>query len=248
MLLIPAIDIKDGQCVRLRQGIMEDKTVFSDDPVSMASRWIDAGARRIHIVDLDGAVQGKPVNKHIVQAICERYPDVPIQLGGGIRDKEAIRAYLEAGVDFCILGSKAVKDPHFVREACEEFPGQIIVGLDVKDDRVAVQGWAELSTHSAEELAKQFENDGVAAIVFTDISKDGMMKGTNVESTVALARKIQVPVIASGGVTTLQDINALMEVRKEGIGGAIIGRALYEGTIDLKEAQALVDSIMAEGN
>lgn len=248
MLLIPAIDIKDGQCVRLRQGIMEDKTVFSDDPVAMASRWIEAGAKRIHIVDLDGAVQGKPVNKHIVQAICQQYPDVPIQLGGGIRDEDTIAAYIDAGVSYCILGSKAVRDPHFVEEMCLEFPGHIIAGLDVKDGRVAVQGWAKLSSHTAENLAKRFEKDGVAAIVYTDITKDGMMKGVNVESTVALAQQTRVPVIASGGVTSLDDIKALMEVREEGIGGAIIGRALYEGTIDLQEAQNLVDSLVAEGN
>jgi phosphoribosylformimino-5-aminoimidazole carboxamide ribotide isomerase len=184
MLIIPAIDLKDGHCVRLRQGLMEDSTVYGDDPVAMASRWVEAGARRLHLVDLNGAFEGEPVNGGVVTAIAKAYPDLPIQIGGGIRSAETIEHYLQAGVDYVIIGTKAVKEPEFVSEVCRRFPGHIIVGLDAKDGLVATDGWAEVSEVKATDLARQFENDGVSAIVYTDISRDGMMQGVNVEATV----------------------------------------------------------------
>jgi phosphoribosylformimino-5-aminoimidazole carboxamide ribotide isomerase len=243
MLLIPAIDLKDGKCVRLRQGRMEDETVFSDDPVAMAGRWIAAGARRLHIVDLNGAFAGHPRNAPVVHAIAETYPDVPIQVGGGIRDEETIEAYLEAGVQYVIIGTKAVTAPHFVSDVCSEFPGHIIVGLDARDGRVAVDGWSKLSSHDVLDLARHFEQDGVEAIVYTDINRDGMLSGVNVDATVRLARVIHVPVIASGGIRTLDDVRALCGVADEGIIGAITGRAIYEGTLDFAEGQRLADSL-----
>ena len=241
MLLIPAIDLKNGQCVRLRQGDMEDSTVFSDDPVAIAGRWVEAGARRLHIVDLDGAFAGKPKNAEVIREIASSYPDLTIQLGGGIRDEDTIAAYLDAGVNYLIIGTQAVKEPHFVEEMCAEFPTHIIVGLDAKDGKVAIDGWSKLSKHDVIDMARRFENDGVEAIVYTDISRDGMMQGINVEATVKMARAINIPVIASGGITTMDDIKALSAVADEGMMGAITGRAIYEGTIDLAEAQAWLD-------
>ena len=242
MLLIPAIDLKDGKCVRLRQGRMEDETIFADDPMDMAQRWVDAGARRLHLVDLNGAFAGRPVNADVVHRIAEAFPDVPIQVGGGIRDEDTVQLYLDAGVQYVIIGTKAVRAPHFVNDLCLEFPGHIIVGLDARDGKVAIDGWSKLSNHDVIDLAQRFERDGVEAIVYTDISRDGMMQGVNVEATVKMASEISTPVIASGGISTLDDIKALQAVAEEGIMGAIIGRALYEGSIDLAEAQKLVDA------
>ncbi len=241
MLLIPAIDLKDGKCVRLRQGNMEDETVFSDDPVAMAERWVEAGARRIHLVDLDGAVQGRPVNTDVIHRIVDAIPDIPVQVGGGIRDDDTIQAYLDSGVSFVIIGTTAVTAPHFVSDVCAEFPGHIIVGLDAKDGKVAIDGWSKLSHHDVIDMAQHFERDGVEAIIYTDISRDGMMDGVNVEATVKLAQSITIPVIASGGITNMDDVRALCEVEDEGVIGAISGRALYEGTLDLAAAQKIAD-------
>jgi phosphoribosylformimino-5-aminoimidazole carboxamide ribotide isomerase len=243
MLLIPAIDLKDGKCVRLRQGRMEDETVFGEDPVQVARRWVEAGARRLHMVDLNGAFAGKPVNAEVIHRVAEVFPDLPIQVGGGIRDEDTVQAYLDAGVQYVIIGTKAVSAPHFVNDLCLEFPGHIIVGLDAKDGKVAIDGWSKLSNHSAVDMARRFEEDGVEAIVFTDIGRDGMMEGMNLESTVALASAISIPVIASGGVSSMEDVRALALQEEEGIMGAIIGRALYEGTIDLAAAQKMVDEL-----
>jgi len=238
MLIIPAIDLKDGQCVRLRQGLMEDSTVFSDEPVAMARRWVEAGCRRLHLVDLNGAFAGEPVNGEVVAAIAAAWPELPIQIGGGIRNLETIEHYVRAGVSYVIIGTRAVKDPAFVAEACAAFPGRIIVGLDAKGGLVAT---AEVSTLRADDLARRFESDGVSAIVYTDIARDGMMQGVNVEATLAMARASSIPVIASGGITNLDDIRALNAVASEGICGAITGRAIYEGTLDVAEAQRLCD-------
>ncbi|MFA7592231.1 MAG: 1-(5-phosphoribosyl)-5-[(5-phosphoribosylamino)methylideneamino]imidazole-4-carboxamide isomerase [Thiohalobacteraceae bacterium] len=243
MLLIPAIDLKDGKCVRLRQGRMDDVTVFSDAPVEVARRWVEAGARRLHIVDLNGALAGQPVNAAVIKEIAATFPDLPIQVGGGIRDEDTVQAYLDAGVSYVIIGTKAVSAPHFVNNLCMEFPGHIIVGLDAKDGKVAIDGWSKLSHHNVQELAQRFERDGVVAIVYTDIGRDGMMNGVNVEATLALARAITIPVIASGGVSSMTDIDALCAEENEGIMGAIIGRALYEGSIDLAAAQKRVDEL-----
>ncbi|ARN73608.1 1-(5-phosphoribosyl)-5-[(5-phosphoribosylamino)methylideneamino]imidazole-4-carboxamide isomerase [Oceanicoccus sagamiensis] len=241
MLIIPAIDLKDGACVRLRQGLMDDSTVYGDDPVQMASRWVEAGCRRLHLVDLNGAFDGKPINGEAVTAIAKAYPDLPIQIGGGIRNLETIEHYINAGVNYLIIGTKAVKEPEFVSEACKAFPGHIIVGLDAKDGLVATDGWAEVSDIKATELAKRFEQDGVESIVYTDISRDGMMQGVNVEQTVTMAQASSIPVIASGGVTNMDDIKALQAVAGEGILGAITGRAIYEGTLDVAAAQTYCD-------
>jgi len=246
MLVIPAIDLKDGHCVRLRQGRMEDETVFGDNPVEVAQRWVDAGARRLHMVDLNGAFEGRPVNARAIRAVAEAFPDLPIQVGGGIRDEETVQAYLDAGVQYVIIGTKAVSAPHFVNDLCLEFPGHIIVGLDAKDGKIAIDGWSKLSHHSAIDMAQRFEQDGVEAIVFTDIGRDGMMSGVNIASTVELAQAIHIPVIASGGITNLDDIRALCEVAEEGIMGAITGRAIYEGTLDLAEAQRLADELSGD--
>jgi len=243
MLLIPAIDIKDGKCVRLRQGRMDDETIYADNPLDMARRWVDAGARRLHLVDLDGALLGEPVNAGAVHDIAEAFPDVPIQVGGGIRDEDTIQTYLNAGVSYVIIGTRAVTTPHFVSEVCLEFPGHIIVGLDVKDGKVATDGWSKLSRHDALDMAKHFENDGVVSIIFTDIGRDGMMNSVNTEATLELCKQITIPVIASGGITNLDDIRSLCEVAEEGIEGAITGRAIYEGTLDFAEAQKLADEI-----
>jgi phosphoribosylformimino-5-aminoimidazole carboxamide ribotide isomerase len=245
MLFIPAIDLKDGKCVRLRQGLMDDTTVFSDSPVDMAQRWVDVGTRRLHLVDLNGAFAGEPVNGDVIKAIAAKFPDLPIQIGGGIRDAETVKAYLDAGVTYCIIGTKAVEDPDFVVNLCQEFPGHIIVGIDAKDGMVATEGWAEVSSVSAIDLARQFENAGVSAIVYTDISRDGMMTGPNIEATVNLAQDISIPVIVSGGMTNMDDVKAVCETEGTGIMGAIVGRSIYEGTIDLAEAQAYADSVSA---
>jgi phosphoribosylformimino-5-aminoimidazole carboxamide ribotide isomerase len=247
MLVIPAIDLKDGKCVRLRQGRMDDDTVYSDDPVAMARHWVEAGARRLHLVDLNGAFEGRPVNAPIIRRIAETFPDVPIQVGGGIRSEETIQTYLEAGVRYVIIGTKAVTAPHFVSDVCMEFPGHIIVGLDVRDGKPAIEGWSKLSHHNVVDLAQRFEQEGVAAIVYTDISRDGMLNGMNIESTVALAQKVAVPIIASGGITNLDDIRALCRVAHEGIEAAITGKAIYEGTLDFREAQHLADTESGKG-
>jgi phosphoribosylformimino-5-aminoimidazole carboxamide ribotide isomerase len=241
MLIIPAIDLKDGQCVRLKQGVMHDSTVFSDDPVAMARRWVAEGCRRLHLVDLNGAFEGKPVNGDVVKAIAKDNPTLPIQIGGGIRSGASIEAYLSAGVSFVIIGTKAVKEPQFVTDMCKQFPGKIIVGIDAKDGLVATEGWAEVSQVKATDLAKRFAHDGVSAIVYTDIARDGMMQGVNVEATVTMARASPIPVIASGGITNMNDIRALKAVASQGILGAITGRAIYEGTLGVKEAQAYCD-------
>jgi phosphoribosylformimino-5-aminoimidazole carboxamide ribotide isomerase len=243
MLIIPAIDLKDGQCVRLRQGEMDDSTVFSDDPVATAQRWVDAGCRRLHLVDLNGAFAGTPVNGDAVTAIAARFPKLPIQIGGGIRSLETIDFYLQAGVSYVILGTQAVKQPTFVAEACAAFPGKIIVGLDARDGRVATDGWAEVSALRATDLARRFANDGVTAIVYTDIARDGMMQGVNVEATLDVAQAGGIPVIASGGITNMRDIRALAAAESAGIVGAITGRAIYEGSLDLTEAQNYCDEL-----
>ncbi len=243
MLLIPAIDLKDGKCVRLRQGRMDEETVFSDDPVAMAGEWIEAGCQRLHIVDLDGAVAGYPVNADIIGRIVETYPDVAIQVGGGVRSFDIIQTYLDVGVSYVIIGTQAVRAPHFVDDACLEFPGRIIVGLDAQNGQVATEGWSQVSTRTAQEMAQRFAEAGVEALVFTDIGRDGMMDGVNIEATRELARAVDIPVIASGGVTSLDDIKSLAGGAGDGVAGAILGRALYEGEIDFGEAQALVANL-----
>ncbi|MEJ1378590.1 MAG: 1-(5-phosphoribosyl)-5-[(5-phosphoribosylamino)methylideneamino]imidazole-4-carboxamide isomerase [Candidatus Sedimenticola sp. (ex Thyasira tokunagai)] len=247
MLLIPAIDLKDGRCVRLRQGRMDDETVFSDDPVEVAGRWVEAGARRLHLVDLNGAFAGEPVNGGVIQAIATAYPELPIQVGGGIRDEQTIQAYLDAGVNYVIIGTQAVKEPEFVARACQAFPGHVIVGLDAKDGMVAIDGWATVTDHEVTELSSRFEDDGVSAIVYTDIGRDGMMTGPNVEATAALANAITIPVVASGGITNVGDIEALCQAETDNITAAITGRAIYEGTLDFAEGQMLADKLTQSG-
>ncbi|WP_019601276.1 1-(5-phosphoribosyl)-5-[(5-phosphoribosylamino)methylideneamino]imidazole-4-carboxamide isomerase [Teredinibacter turnerae] len=243
MLIIPAIDLKDGNCVRLRQGLMDDSTVFGEDPVAFARQWVDKGARRLHLVDLNGAFAGKPVNGDVVTAIAKAFPELPIQIGGGIRSAETIEYYLQAGVNYVIIGTKAVKEPEFVTEMCKQFAGHIIVGLDAKNGFVATDGWAEVSEVKATDLAARFASDGVTEIVYTDIARDGMMQGVNVEATVEMAKASPIPVIASGGITDMNDIRALAKVASAGISGAITGRAIYEGTLDIVEAQAYCDIV-----
>lgn len=242
MVIIPAIDLKDGACVRLRQGLMDDSTVFSDDPVAVAGKWVEQGCRRLHLVDLNGAFDGKPINGDIVTAIAKAHPELPIQIGGGIRSAETIEYYLNAGVNYVIIGTKAVKEPEFVTTMCNQFAGHIIVGLDAKNGLVATDGWAEVSTIQATDLAKRFEKDGVDSIIYTDIARDGMMQGVNVEATLAMAKASAIPVIASGGITNMDDIRALHAVSNQGICGAITGRAIYEGTLTMAEAQAYCDA------
>jgi len=244
MQLIPAIDLKDGQCVRLRQGRMEDSTVFSKDPVAMAAQWVTAGATRLHLVDLDGAMAGFPVNADIIRQIAENHPEIEIQIGGGIRNVDVIQTYLDVGVDFVIVGTQAVRDPGFVDNACLEFPGHVIVGLDARDGRVATHGWEQVSDIAATELAKRFEDAGVEAIVFTDIGRDGMMNGFNAKATADLAKAIEIPVIASGGVSSMADVERLCEIADVGVTGAIVGRALYEHSLDFAEAQAYANQQM----
>ena len=243
-LIIPAIDLKDGQCVRLKQGLMEDATVFSEDPTAMALHWLARGARRLHLVDLNGAFAGKPKNAQAVRSIVEAVGrDVPVQLGGGIRDLETIERYLDLGVTYIIIGTAAVKVPGFLHEACDAFPGHIMVGLDAKGGKVAVDGWSKLTGHDVADLALRFEGYGVEAIIYTDIGRDGMLSGVNIEATVELAHPLKTPVIASGGITNLDDVRRLCAVRSEGITGAITGRAIYEGTLNFREAQALADEL-----
>ncbi|MES9929653.1 MAG: 1-(5-phosphoribosyl)-5-[(5-phosphoribosylamino)methylideneamino]imidazole-4-carboxamide isomerase [Candidatus Thiodiazotropha sp. 6PDIVS] len=242
-MLIPAIDLKDGQCVRLRQGRMEDDTVFSDNPLETATQWVEAGGRRLHLVDLNGAFAGEPVNGDAIRAIASAYPDLPIQVGGGIRDEATIEAYLQAGVDYCIIGTQAVKEPEFVARACKSFSGHVIVGLDAKEGMVAINGWAEVTDQEVTELSRRFQDYGVSAIVYTDIGRDGMLSGPNVEATRDLANAISIPVIASGGITNIDDIEALCNADTSNITGAITGRAIYEGTLDLAEGQRLADRL-----
>jgi len=244
MLLIPAIDLKDGRCVRLRQGDMDDATVFSEDPVAMATTWLDQGARRLHLVDLNGAVAGKPKNEAVIKSIIDAVGDeIPVQIGGGIRDLDTIERYLDNGISYVIIGTAAVKNPGFLHDACGAFPGNIIVGLDAKDGKVATDGWSKLTKHDVTDLAKKFEDYGCEAIIYTDIGRDGMLSGVNIEATVRLARHVRIPVIASGGVTDLRDIDALCAVEDEGIEGAILGRSIYEGTLDFQAAQQRADEL-----
>lgn len=220
---------------------MDKETIYSDDPVAMADKWVEQGARRLHLVDLDGAVKGRPSNADVIHAIAEAHPDVPIQVGGGIRDEDSIQTYLDVGVSYVIIGTRAVTTPHFVSDVCLEFPGHIIVGLDAKDGKLATNGWSKLSHHDASDMAQRFEDEGVAAIIFTDIGRDGMLNNVNIEATVNICQGITIPVIASGGISNLDDIRALCEAGEEGIFGAITGRAIYEGTLDFAEAQKLAD-------
>ena len=244
MLIIPAIDLKDGKCVRLKQGAMDDVTVFSDDPVAMAELWLERGARRLHVVDLNGAAAGRPKDENAIKAIAEAVGDrMPIQLGGGIRDLDTIERYLDHGISYVIIGTAAVKTPGFLHDACTAFGGHVMVALDARDGKVAVDGWSKMTGHDVIDLALKFEDYGVEAIIYTDIGRDGMLSGVNIDATVALARKLTVPVIASGGLTNLDDVEALCKVEPEGIVGAITGRAVYQGTLDFGEAQKLADRL-----
>jgi phosphoribosylformimino-5-aminoimidazole carboxamide ribotide isomerase len=244
MLIIPAIDLKDGHCVRLRQGNMDDATVYSEDPGGMAKHWLDQGARRLHLVDLNGAFAGKPVNEDAIRAIAAAVGDgIPLQLGGGIRDLETVERYLDDGISYVIIGTAAVKTPGFLHEACNAFPGHIMVGLDAKGGKVAVDGWSKVTGHDVIDLARRFQDYGVEAVIYTDIGRDGMLNGVNVAATVALARELIIPVIASGGIQSLDDVRILCEAQAEGIIGAITGRALYEGTLDFRLAQELADQM-----
>ena len=239
MLVIPAIDIKNGQCVRLRQGDLNDDTVFSSDLIAVADQWVEQGTARLHIVDLDGAVSGEPVHLQSIAAICHKYPGLSVQIGGGIRNLDTAQAYLDAGVDYLILGTKAVDDPQFIEQLTSKFPGKIIIGLDAKKGFIAVEGWTKTSDKKVTDVAKWFESMQVAAIIYTDISRDGMLSGVNVESTFELAKATTLPVIASGGIKNLDDIRLLAQLPSPGVAGAITGRAIYEGTLDFKQAQAL---------
>ena len=241
MLIIPAIDLKDGQCVRLRRGLMEDTTVFSDDPCEMATKWVGEGARRLHLVDLNGAFEGKPVNAECVNEITKTFPNLPVQIGGGIRDIKIANTYIEAGVSYLIIGTMAVTHPEFISELCREFPGRIIVGLDANNGLVATDGWAKQTDINVVELSKKYEQDGVSSIVYTDIARDGMMQGVNVKATADLAKETTIPIIASGGITNLDDIAALLKNAHHGIIGAITGRAIYEGMLDFNDAQTMSD-------
>jgi phosphoribosylformimino-5-aminoimidazole carboxamide ribotide isomerase len=252
MLLIPAIDLKDGHCVRLKQGDMELATVFSTDPAQMALHWLKQGARRLHLVDLNGAFAGKPKNEAAVKSILQvvqeyaeenDIDEIPVQLGGGIRDLDTIERYLDDGISYIIIGTAAVKEPGFLHDACGAFPGHIIVGLDAKDGKVATDGWSKMSGHEVIDLAKKFETYGVESIIYTDIGRDGMMGGINIEATVKLAQAVKIPIIASGGLHQLSDVEALCAVQDEGIEGVICGRSIYEGTIDLASAQARADEL-----
>jgi phosphoribosylformimino-5-aminoimidazole carboxamide ribotide isomerase len=238
MIVIPAIDLKGGQCVRLEQGLMEKDTVYSDDPAAMARHWQDEGGELLHLVDLDGAFAGVPKNRAAIQAIVAAV-DIPTELGGGIRDLGTIEAYLELGIDRVILGTVAKENPALVAEACRRFPGRIVVGIDAKDGLVAVRGWAELTSKPAVELAREMEGFGVTAIIYTDISRDGMMQGPNLDATAALAEAISIPVIASGGVSNLEDIRNLLRIEASGVTGVITGKAIYNGALNLREAVAL---------
>ena len=244
MLLIPAIDLKDGRCVRLRQGDLDDATIFSEDPTAMSNLWLDRGARRLHLVDLNGAVAGKPKNEAVIRAIVDSVgADIPVQIGGGIRDLDTIERYLDFGISNVIIGTAAVKNPGFLHDACGAFPGNIIVGLDARDGKVATDVWSKLNKHDVLDMAKKFEDYGFEAIIYTDIGRDGMLTGVNIEATVRLAQHVRIPIIASGGVTDLRDIEALCAVEAEGIEGAILGRSIYEGTLDFEAAQRLADEL-----
>jgi len=242
MLIIPAIDLKDGQCVRLKQGLMEEATVFSESPADQARHWLDQGARRLHLVDLNGAFAGQPKNQGAIKAILQEVGDeIPVQLGGGIRDLDTIERCLDAGLTYVIIGTAAVKNPGFLHDACVAFPGHIIVGLDAKDGKVAVDGWSKLTGHDVIDLAKKYEDYGVESIIYTDIGRDGMLSGINIEATVKLAQALKIPVIASGGLSNLDDIRKLCEVEGEGVVGTIAGRAIYDGSLDFKAAQEAAD-------
>ena len=247
MLCIPAIDLKDGHCVRLVQGDMDQATTFGEDPAAMARRWLDAGARRLHLVDLNGAFAGKPQNLAAIRAILQTVGDeIPVQLGGGIRDLDTIEKYLDAGLRYVIIGTAAVKNPGFLKDACIAFGGHIIVGLDAKDGKVATDGWSKLTGHEVVDLARKFQDWGVESIIYTDIGRDGMLAGINIEATVTLARALTIPVIASGGLAGMGDIEALCAVASEGIEGVICGRAIYAGALDLRAAQARADELAGQ--
>ncbi|HZE92873.1 MAG TPA: 1-(5-phosphoribosyl)-5-[(5-phosphoribosylamino)methylideneamino]imidazole-4-carboxamide isomerase [Rhizobacter sp.] len=244
MLLIPAIDLKNGQCVRLKQGDMNNSTTFGEDPAAMARRWVDAGARRLHLVDLNGAFAGKPVNEAAIKAILAEVGDeIPVQLGGGIRDLDTIERYLDDGLSFIIVGTAAVKSPGFLKDACSAFGGHIIVGLDAKDGKVATDGWSKLTGHEVIDLAKKFEDYGVEGVIYTDIGRDGMLSGINIEATVKLAQALSIPVIASGGLSSMSDIERLCAVEDEGVEGVICGRAIYSGDLDFALAQQRADEL-----
>ena len=244
MLLIPAIDLKDGHCVRLKQGDMQDSTTFGEDPAAMARRWVAAGARRLHLVDLNGAFAGKPVNEAAIKAILREVGDeIPVQLGGGIRDLDTIERYLDDGLSYIIIGTAAVKNPGFLKDACSAFGGHIIVGLDAKDGKVATDGWSKLTGHEVIDLARKFEDYGVEGVIYTDIGRDGMLSGINIEATVKLAQALTMPVIASGGLSGLADIERLCSVEPEGISGVICGRAIYSGDLDFVAAQRRADEL-----
>lgn len=246
MLLIPAIDLKDGQCVRLKQGDMDAATIFSNDPAAMAEHWLAQGARRLHLVDLNGAFAGKPKNEGAVKAILKAVNGrIPVQIGGGIRDLDTIERYLDDGIDYVIIGTAAVKNPGFLHDACGAFAGHVIVGLDAKEGKVATDGWSKLTGHEVIDLAQKFEDYGVEGVVYTDIGRDGMLSGVNIEATVKLAQALKVPVIASGGVSHVADIEALCAVQDEGIEAVICGRSIYTGALDLKSAQQRADELSA---
>jgi len=248
MVIIPAIDVKDGRCVRLKQGDMATATVYSDDPVATARHWLAQGARRLHVVDLNGAAAGRPKNEGVIRNIVKAVGNsIPVQLGGGIRDLDTIEKYLDDGVSYIVIGTAAVKNPGFLHDACTAFGGHIIVALDAKDGKVAVEGWSKMTGHDVIDLAKKFEEYGVEAVLYTDIGRDGMLTGVNVEATVKLARELRVPVIASGGLTGLEDVEKLCAIEAEGIMGVITGRALYQGTVDFKQAQAKADALSEAG-
>jgi phosphoribosylformimino-5-aminoimidazole carboxamide ribotide isomerase len=248
VIIIPAIDLKDGRCVRLQQGKMESATVFSDDPVKMARHWATEGAKRLHIVDLNGAIAGRPKNEKVIREIVAAVGDkVPIELGGGIRDLDTIESYLDAGVTYIIIGTAAVKNPGFLSDACYAFPGHIIAGLDAKEGKVAVEGWSKLTGHDVVDLARKFEEYGVEALIYTDIGRDGMMGGVNIEATLKLAQAIKTPLIASGGLNSVEDVEKICATLvPEGVIGAIAGRALYEGKLDLKKAQAAANKALGK--
>ncbi len=244
MIIIPAIDLKEGKCVRLKQGLMDQSTIFSENPAEMARKWVDLGAKRLHLVDLDGAFAGKPVNQEAIKSIVSAVGgSALIQLGGGIRNMKTVENFLNSGVDSIIVGTAAVTNPDFLLEACNAFPGQIIVGLDAKDGDVAINGWAKLTGHNVIDLAQKFEEYGVESIIYTDIGRDGMMGGVNIEATVKLSESLKIPVIASGGVSSIKDIKMLCDVSNIGIRGVITGTAIYEGTLDFKEAQELAERL-----
>jgi phosphoribosylformimino-5-aminoimidazole carboxamide ribotide isomerase len=248
MLLIPAIDLKDGKCVRLQQGDMNASTTYGDDPAAMARRWLDAGARRLHLVDLNGAFAGRPVNEGAVKAILREVGDeIPVQLGGGIRDLDTIERFLDDGLSYVVIGTAAVKSPGFLKDACSAFGGHIIVGLDAKDGKVATDGWSKLTGHEVVDLAKKFEDYGVEAVIYTDIGRDGMLTGINIEATVKLARALSIPVIASGGLAGIADIEQLCAVQSEGVEGVICGRSIYTGALDFAAAQARADELTEAG-